>query len=283
MSRWVVWLLALVFSLPALPVSANPSLKDSLAAAKAGDRGAQYVSGMMLMFGQGTAQNLPEAARWLEASAKAGLPQAMVALAVLYDVGQGVPQDSGRAAQWRLQAARAGNPTAKGQIEDDRRLRGHADFRRAQALTDLRLYREALPYARRAADAGSPSAQLLLGRAHHFGLGTPKDLGQAARLYRASADGGLPDGAWGLAYLYEFGLGVPADRKTALAYYDRAAAGGNQRARQAAANLRSPDYDAPRNQRAGSGSAAQCGGSYSYNYASGSCSPMVPGLQPYNP
>jgi TPR repeat protein len=176
-----------------------------------------------------------------------------------------------------------GNPTATGQIEDDRRLRGHADFRRASALTDLKLYREAIPYAQRAAAAGSPSAQLLLGRAYHFGLGTPKDLAQAARLYRASADGGLPDGAWGLAYMHEFGLGVPADRKTALVYYDRAAAGGNQRAKQAAANLRSPDYDAPRNQRSGGGSSAQCGGSYSYNYASGSCSPMVPGLQPYNP
>ena len=38
-------------------------------------------------------------------------------------------------------------------------------------------------------------------------------------------------------------MGVNVDRKQALKYYDRAAARGSTIAKQAAANLRSPDYD----------------------------------------
>jgi TPR repeat protein len=239
---------------------------------------------MMYMFGQGTRQNLPEGARWLKGSANGGLPHAMVALAGLYDVGQGVPFDPAQALQLRQKAARLGNPTAQGQLDDDRRLRGQADFRRASILTDLQLYAEALPYARRAAAAGSANAEFLLGRACHFGLGTPVSLPEAVRWYRTSSEAGLADASRGLAYMYEFGLGVRADRAMALKYYDKAAAGGSDLARRAAANLRSPDYDQPRNYSAGGGSTGgRCSGGYSFDYASGSCSPMVPGLSPYNP
>jgi TPR repeat protein len=45
--------------------------------------------------------------------------------------------------------------------------------------------------------------------------------------------------------MYEFGEGVKADRAKALFYYDRAAAKGNKIAKQAAANLRSWEYDHP--------------------------------------
>lgn len=169
-----------------------------------------------------------------------------------------------------------------GKSRATRRCRG-SGTRRALALTDLKMYEAAIPYARRAAQAGSANGQLLLGRAYHFALGTPKDLQAAVALYRKSEAGKLADGARALAYMYEFGLGVKADRAMALLYYDRAAARGSTLARRAAANLRSPDYDRPANTHSGGGSASRCGGSYSYDYASGSCSPMVPGLRPYNP
>ncbi|MBK7061295.1 MAG: sel1 repeat family protein [Rubrivivax sp.] len=263
--------------------AANPRFSDALRAAERGDARSQYIAGMMLMFGHETKQNLPAAARWLEASSKGGLPQAMVALAALHDIGQGVALDPDRAQSLRQQAARLGNETARGQIESDQTMPGQRDFRRALALTDLKMYEAAIPYARRAAQAGSANGQLLLGRAYHFALGTPKDLQAAVALYRKSEAGKLADGARALAYMYEFGLGVKADRAMALLYYDRAAARGSTLARRAAANLRSPDYDRPANTHSGGGSASRCGGSYSYDYASGSCSPMVPGLRPYNP
>lgn len=244
--------LAIVSAFCTLPCCAeNPSLPEALRAARSGDSRAQYIAGTMYMLGDGTKQNLTEAARWLQLSAQGGLPQAMVALGNLYDIGQGVPLDTARAAGLRQQAAHAGNATARGMIEDDRKMPGQADFRRASILYDLKLYDATIPYAKRAAAAGSANAQYLLGRANHWGLGVPVNLPEAVRLYRAATDRGLEDAARHLAYMYEFGLGVPVNRKTALVYYDRSAAAGNKLARQAAANLRSPEYDAPVNYGSG--------------------------------
>lgn len=244
--------LAIASALYTLPCAAeNPSFAEALRAAKSGDSRSQYIAGTMYMLGDGTRQNLAEAARWLQLSAQGGLPQAMVALANLYDVGQGAPLDIERATQLRQQAARAGNATARGQLEDDRKMPGQRDFRRANVLYDLKLYSDSIPYAKRAAAAGSGNGLYLLGRANHFGLGVPIDLAEAARLYRAATDRGLEDAARHLAYMYEFGLGVKANRATALMYYDRSAAAGNELAKRAAANLRSPEYDAPVNYGSG--------------------------------
>lgn len=266
-------LLAATAVLLATPVlAANPSFSEAVAAARRGDIRAEYMTGMMYAFGQDTRQDVAEGARWLSESARGGLPQAMTSLASLYDVGQGVPLDPARAHALREQAARLGEPIARGQLADDRRLRGQADFRRASVLTDLNMEAAAVPYARRAAAQGSLNAQLLLARAYQFGAGVPQDYGQAFVFYRQAADGGLPEGARGLAYLYEFGLGVRADRAKALAYYDRAAAGGLSKARQAAANLRSPDYDQPRGGGSGASDAGyNSGGSSSDNSASQAC------------
>jgi len=59
--------------------------------------------------------------------------------------------------------------------------------------------------------------------------------------------------------MYEFGMGVDVDRKQALKYYDRAAARGSTIAKQAAANLRSPDYDQrPPSSAGGNGGTTFC-------------------------
>lgn len=252
--------------------AANPSFRDTLAAARRGDVRAEYMTGMMYAFGQGTRQDVEEGARWLSESARGGLPQAMTSLASLYDVGQGVPVDIARASALREQAARLGEATARGQLADDRKMPGQADFRRANVLTDLNMEAAAIPYARRAAAQGSVNAYLLLARAYQFGAGVPQDYGQAFKYYRQAADGGLAEGARGLAYLYEFGLGVRVDRAKALAYYDRAAAGGLSKARQAAANLRSPDYDQPRGGGSRtSGGSNNSGGGNTDNNSSQAC------------
>lgn len=241
----------------------NAPFREVLAAANGGDARAQYIAGMTYMLGQGTRQDIPAAARWLQQSAQAGFPQALVALAGLHDVGQGVRFDADRATQLRQQAARAGNSMARSQLDVDAKIPGTRDYRRASILTDLKLYSDAIPYARKAAAAGSPEGQELLARALHLGQGVGVDKAAALRLYEQAAAAGLVDAMRGLAFMYEFGDGVPVDRKKALVYYDRAAAKGSKIARQAAANLRSPDYDARPQSTGGGGSAGE-----DFDYAS---------------
>lgn len=249
--------LLLALLLCATNVFARESLRDRLPAARAGDAGAQYIVGMAHLLGDGTRQNIPEAVRWLKQSAAKGLPQAMVALAQLYDVGEGVALDTKQATQWRQRAAQAGDVTARGQLADDGKLGGQRDFRRASVLMDLRRPNAAIPYALKAGNAGSANAALLLGRAYHFGTGVAVNQTEAFRWLQKSAARGLADGERHLAWMYEFGEGVQKDRAKALYHYDRAAAKGNKIARQAAANLRSWEYDHPPQRYGDSSSPAQ--------------------------
>jgi hypothetical protein len=219
-----------VWCLPAL--AANPSLPDALTRAKAGDAGSQDIVGMMYMFGQGTRQNLPEAARWLEKSTAGGLPQAQVALAALADVGQGVPLDTERAQHLRQQAADAGNPTARGQLEALRKLPGQAEFMRAQVLVDLKMPTLAIPHAQWAADQGNAGARFLMGWFNHGGNGMPVDFAAARAYCQKAAGQGYVQAMRGLAYMNEFGQGGqgrPQDRTGLLRQGGR----WRQRARQA--------------------------------------------------
>lgn len=234
---------SLVLAQPAAQTTPEPSLEQLMPKARAGDARAQYAVGMMYLLGRGATQSLNEGSRWIQLSAHARMPQAMLALAALYDVGVTVPLDPMHATKLREDASRAGLTYARAQLKDDSIMRGQRDFRRADILTDFKMYVQALPYARKAADAGSANGQLLLGRAYHFGLGVPINFGSALGLYQKSSAGGLADGARAVGYMYEFGLSVPANRIQALTYYDLAAQRGSEAARVNARFLRSPDYD----------------------------------------
>jgi TPR repeat protein len=242
MIKWLLcgWL-GLAMSVPGL--AALPPLEEALVRARAGDAGAQYQVGTMVLMGKGARQDFTQGAKWIEASAKAGLPQALVALANLADVGLGVPLDPARALALRQQAARSGDPTARGQLEEDQRLPGQAEARRASILLDLKQVSPAIPHAQQAAAQGNPNGLFLMGWFNHGGNGMPVNLAAARSFYRKAADKGHSEAARGYAYLHEFGQGGPVDRQTALHYYDQSAKAGNGLARRAAANLRSPDYD----------------------------------------
>ncbi len=251
--------------------AANPSLADTLRGAKAGDARAQYVAGMMYLFGQDTPPNLTEGVRWIEMSARSGMPQALVALAVLYDIGHGVPLNVERATQLRQQAAKAGNPTARAQLEADVKMPGVRDFRRGGALDDFKQYAAAFVYAKKSAEAGSPDGQELLGRAFLFGHGTAKNPAEAIKWFLKSDAGGSAGGSRGMGYVYEFGVGVAVDRKKALMYYDRAAARGSAIAKKVAANLRSPDYDRPPPSNSGGGGQTFCTSGMVWDSGMGYC------------
>ncbi len=272
MKSKVACCLAILLALCVPAFAANPSFGEALRSAKSGDTRSQYIVGMMYLFGQGTRPNSAEGARWIQSSASSGMPQALVALATLHDIGHGVPLDVVKATRLRQQAADAGNSTARAQIETDRKMPGTHDFRRADALTDFRRYVDAFPYAKRSAEAGSPDGQELLARAYLLGRGTAKNYAAALELLRKADAAGTAAGARGLAYIYEFGMGVNVDRKQALKYYDRAAARGSTIAKQAAANLRSPDYDQrPPASTGGNGGATFCSSGHVWDSSFGYC------------
>ena len=85
-------------SLPLPPAALGPlPLRQ---AAAGGDANAQYAIALRYAQGQGTAQDLTEAAHWLERAASAGLAPAQYRLAAMYERGQGVAKDLGRGQSW---------------------------------------------------------------------------------------------------------------------------------------------------------------------------------------
>lgn len=82
--------------------------------------------------------------------------------------------------------------------------------------------REAIKWARRAAESGYPPGQFELGRCYEDGVGVPRQLDEAIRLYEASADAGYPQGALALALRYHLGQDIPVDSIRAFHYITRA-------------------------------------------------------------
>jgi len=75
----------------------------------------------------------------------------------------------------------------------------------------------------KAAEAGSPEAQVRLG----FLLDHAEDNERAVHWYRAAADQGYPDGLGGLAEMYAKGEGVPRDPAKARELFEKAGEAGH--------------------------------------------------------
>jgi len=78
-------------------------------------------------------------------------------------------------------------------------------------------------YYEKAAEAGSPEAQVRLG----FLLDHAEDNEKAVHWYRAAADQGYPDGLGGLAEMYAKGEGVPRDPAKARELFEKAGEAGH--------------------------------------------------------
>jgi uncharacterized protein len=79
----------------------------------------------------------------------------------------------------------------------------------------------------RAAEAGSPDAQVEVGTAHYLGRGAPRDRAAAAHWYREAAKRGDVGAQYLLASMYELGDGVARDLRLARYWYDIAARNGD--------------------------------------------------------
>jgi localization factor PodJL len=154
-------------------------------AAAEGDARAQYAIALRFAQGQGTPQNLTEAARWLQRAASAGLAPAQYRLAVMYERGQGVAKDLGRARSWYQAAAEKGNVKAMHNLAVSASSRddGGPDYALAS-----KWYGEAASY-------GLADSQFNLGILAEHGLGAPKNLAEAYKWFALAANGGDDEAA----------------------------------------------------------------------------------------
>ena len=155
------------------------------------------------------AGSLQEArANWQQA-AKFGDPQAILALAnQLLDL----PSSVGEGVKRLRQAAAAGSAEAMVRLADVEQQPG-GNPRRGMLLIG------------QAAEAGHAPALTALAQRYESGDGLPRDIAQAAALYRRAAGEGDCAAMLRLGMLYETGQGVPQDAARASAWYRAAASG----------------------------------------------------------
>ncbi|NBQ42993.1 MAG: sel1 repeat family protein [Mycobacteriaceae bacterium] len=80
---------------------------------------------------------------------------------------------------------------------------------------------------RKAAKQGDARAQFMLGDAHYFGTGVPKDFEESVKWYRRAADQGNADAQFNLGDAHYFGTGVPTDFEEGVKWYRKAAEQGH--------------------------------------------------------
>jgi TPR repeat protein len=81
------------------------AFRDLRPLAATGNPAAKYFVGIMLLRGEGTSKNIPEAIEFLRASAEAGVADAQNYMAAFYRRGDHVPQDYKIALKWYRRAA----------------------------------------------------------------------------------------------------------------------------------------------------------------------------------
>jgi TPR repeat protein len=187
--KWLWFLLSFlgaVFALLFLLVLLEPggeadtgvsSLSEQRVKAEAGDPVARFKLAGHYAQGEGVAQDLVEAARWLTLAAEQGYAPAQNNLAVCYAAGAGVPKDQGKAIEWIRKAAEQG-------------------YARAQCYLGLSLAKgegvpkdqaQALDWFRKSAAQGFPDALNHLGYCHSQGRGVPKDEVEAYACWSVAA------------------------------------------------------------------------------------------------
>ncbi len=153
--------LSMPAKLPLPPEALGPlSLRQ---AASGGDARAQYLIALRYAQGQDIAQDLTEAAHWLERAASAGLAPAQYRLASMYERGQGVAKDLGKARSWYAAAAAKGNVKAMHNLAVSMSAGDKADY-----VLAAKWYGAAAAF-------GLADSQYNLGILAEHGLGMPKN------------------------------------------------------------------------------------------------------------
>jgi TPR repeat protein len=171
----------------------------------------QYVTGMLLLYGLGTAKDESAAARLVKQAAEGEDKFALFSYGALCELGRGVSENGAEAVSWYRKAAEHGNIFANRSLGRCY-AKGIGMYRKNE--------QEAVKWLTKGAELGDGDAQVALGQCYEDGTGVSRDEKEAVRWYRAAAEQGY-DEAQGMAgHYYEFGLGGVAKDGAAVASAD---------------------------------------------------------------
>ena len=154
-----------------------PLLAEQRAKADAGDPVARFKMAGFYARGEGVAQDLVEAAKWLTLAAEQGYAPAQNNLAVCYSTGAGVPKDQAKAIAWIRKSAEQGYARAQCYLG--------LSYAKGEGLP--RDQTQALDWFRKSAAQGFPDALNHLGYCHSQGRGVPKDEAEAFACWAIAA------------------------------------------------------------------------------------------------
>jgi TPR repeat protein len=197
-------------------------LAKLLAAAEAGDHGAQYSLGLRLYEGSGCAQDLAQALVWLRRSAAGNVAEAQSWLGLILFNGEcGVSVDHNHAARLLKQSAEQGYAPAQYKFGSCLYNGTGTPRNPAKAVHVWRL----------AAEQGDAGAQDFLSTCYTTGEGTVRDDAAAVMWARRAADQGHASGMGNLGTLYCLGVGVPKDMRVGVSWLARSAEKGCEEAK----------------------------------------------------
>jgi localization factor PodJL len=164
--------------------AATEDLETLEAAARHGDRDAQFRIGMRFLNDSALDGGPAAAARWFAKAASQGHNEAQFMLASMYERGAGVEKDEARATALYREAASAGHVRAMHNL-------GAMLLKNASAQS----YREAAAWFEQAAARGFPDSQYNLALLYEHGLGIEQDLQRAYQWYVQAAKAGVKEAA----------------------------------------------------------------------------------------
>jgi localization factor PodJL len=169
-------------NIEALPTSLSPALRAAIAAS---DPGAQYELGARYAEGRGVAQNMTEAAIWMQRAADAGFAPAQFRLASLNEKGEGVRKDVQAARRLYLAAAAKGHAKAMHNLA----------VLYAEGIDGKPDYKAASEWFRKAASYGVTDSEYNLAILYARGIGVAVNLAESYRWFSLAAANGDADAA----------------------------------------------------------------------------------------
>lgn len=205
---------------PSEEVSLEDIIRDTRAAAEAGDAQAQYDYAVMLYRGEGMAQSFDEAIKWFEKAANGGVPEAKYNLGLLLLTGHRIKQNVEKSLVLLSEAASLGVAQAA-----ERLGRVYSVSSTVPGVaTSARRSRE---YYKMAADLGSVEGMFMMGAMTGSGQGGSLDEKASLAYFNAAAELGHAASMCNAALMYHNAIGTTQDLRKAFGLYQQAATIGD--------------------------------------------------------